>query len=164
MTAEKKTITIGQNVAALHEMADSTLANIEQVCETYRSLDHIEPEHQEGVSVMLRLQNMLKLSKVLFPSVHQDEESDELRSSSSSVRSALEALTDEKGRSVFVEASAPSAGFSTTGHCAICLTSCQGQSRMLPCKHVFHKDCVDSWIGNTKEPTCPICRTSILIM
>ncbi len=29
------------------------------------------------------------------------------------------------------------------------------------CKHVFHKKCIDKWLGkNAENMTCPICRTN----
>jgi hypothetical protein len=44
--------------------------------------------------------------------------------------------------------------------CSICLLDfCSGEEvRDLPCKHFFHKACVDSWLA--AETTCPLCRVS----
>jgi hypothetical protein len=44
--------------------------------------------------------------------------------------------------------------------CSICLLDfCDGEEvRDLPCKHLFHKACVDSWLAS--EATCPLCRLS----
>ncbi|KAL9283492.1 unnamed protein product [Arabidopsis thaliana] len=46
--------------------------------------------------------------------------------------------------------------------CPICLTELSsGVSRMkLPCSHVFHRDCIMTWLK--KNPSCPICRTKAL--
>eukprot|EP01018_Ginkgo_biloba_P041134 Gb_00010 [translate_table: standard] len=49
--------------------------------------------------------------------------------------------------------------------CAVCLDDLQmvDQVRELPrCEHLFHKECIDSWIhlGNT---TCPVCRSSLVV-
>ena len=45
--------------------------------------------------------------------------------------------------------------------CPICL--CEFQEfdiiKMLPCKHFFHKDCVDPWF--LKEGSCPVCKQSL---
>ncbi|KAL1206482.1 RING-H2 finger protein ATL70 [Cardamine amara subsp. amara] len=46
--------------------------------------------------------------------------------------------------------------------CPICLTELSSAvSRMeLQCTHVFHRDCVVTWLK--KNPSCPICRTKAL--
>jgi hypothetical protein len=43
------------------------------------------------------------------------------------------------------------------GDCTICLEACRGGEnlRRLPCKHCFHKQCIDRWL-HTKA-ACPIC-------
>ncbi|CAL1541825.1 unnamed protein product [Lymnaea stagnalis] len=45
--------------------------------------------------------------------------------------------------------------------CNICLTDYEHGDRMrnLPCKHDFHKDCVDQWLKT--NATCPICRAEV---
>lgn len=49
--------------------------------------------------------------------------------------------------------------------CTICLMSMDktNQCSILPCKHVFHMDCIHSWIDADEETSlqCPICRKSI---
>jgi Zn finger protein HypA/HybF involved in hydrogenase expression len=44
--------------------------------------------------------------------------------------------------------------------CNVCLDSVLAQSGCLPCKHVFHTECMRKWFtfGNM---TCPTCRTSV---
>jgi len=45
--------------------------------------------------------------------------------------------------------------------CSVCLESFSienGPSRLKNCGHVFHQDCVNAWLGRTKE--CPYCRRS----
>jgi hypothetical protein len=48
--------------------------------------------------------------------------------------------------------------------CPICLCEYEeGENvRALPCKHVFHPDCVDTWLK--RNATCPACRQSIRLM
>lgn len=50
----------------------------------------------------------------------------------------------------------------TAMDCPVCLTELSSAvSRMeLPCSHVFHRDCVITWLK--KNPSCPICRTKAL--
>ncbi|CAM9320525.1 unnamed protein product [Heterosigma akashiwo] len=46
--------------------------------------------------------------------------------------------------------------------CPICLNEYENgeELRSLPCKHSFHKKCVDEWL--LVNATCPNCRTTIL--
>ncbi|XP_077429823.1 E3 ubiquitin-protein ligase RNF130 [Vanacampus margaritifer] len=47
-------------------------------------------------------------------------------------------------------------------HCAVCIEAYQLNDvvRILPCKHVFHKACVDPWLN--EHCTCPMCKLNIL--
>ncbi|KAM4749660.1 E3 ubiquitin-protein ligase RNF130 isoform 2-T2 [Rhinophrynus dorsalis] len=47
-------------------------------------------------------------------------------------------------------------------HCAVCIESYKQNDivRVLPCKHVFHKVCVDPWLS--EHCTCPMCKLNIL--
>lgn len=47
-------------------------------------------------------------------------------------------------------------------HCAVCIESYKQNDvvRVLPCKHVFHKSCVDPWLS--EHCTCPMCKLNIL--
>eukprot|EP01018_Ginkgo_biloba_P015029 Gb_04301 [translate_table: standard] len=48
--------------------------------------------------------------------------------------------------------------------CAVCLDDFQmrDQVRELPrCPHVFHRDCIDSWI-RLLNTVCPLCRSSLV--
>ncbi|XP_055745234.1 E3 ubiquitin-protein ligase RNF130-like isoform X2 [Salvelinus fontinalis] len=47
-------------------------------------------------------------------------------------------------------------------HCAVCIEGYQLNDvvRILPCKHVFHKLCVDPWLN--EHCTCPMCKLNIL--
>ena len=42
--------------------------------------------------------------------------------------------------------------------CPICLTELEDgeEIKTLPCKHLFHPDCIDPWLH--KNSTCPICK------
>lgn len=43
--------------------------------------------------------------------------------------------------------------------CSICLDKYQKQSkiRQLPCQHIFHQECIDKWLTESR-PTCPFCK------
>ncbi|MGH0116664.1 UNVERIFIED_CONTAM: hypothetical protein FKN15_012259 [Acipenser sinensis] len=47
-------------------------------------------------------------------------------------------------------------------HCAVCIEGYKLNDvvRILPCKHVFHKMCVDPWLN--EHCTCPMCKLNIL--
>ncbi|KAG8014706.1 hypothetical protein GBF38_003313 [Nibea albiflora] len=47
-------------------------------------------------------------------------------------------------------------------NCAVCIESYKPNDviRILPCRHVFHKHCVDPWLQDHR--TCPMCKMNIL--
>ncbi|KAM1294685.1 hypothetical protein ACFX13_014980 [Malus domestica] len=48
--------------------------------------------------------------------------------------------------------------------CAVCLYEFEGEDeirRLTNCRHVFHKGCVDRWVGYDQK-TCPLCRTPFI--
>mmetsp|Transcript_34873 Transcript_34873/g.75576 ORF Transcript_34873/g.75576 Transcript_34873/m.75576 type:complete len:280 (+) Transcript_34873:523-1362(+) len=50
----------------------------------------------------------------------------------------------------------------TEGHCAICIAEYSPGDKVVwspndECRHVFHEDCILSWLGNDKKD-CPCCR------
>ncbi|KAK3100807.1 hypothetical protein FSP39_025526 [Pinctada imbricata] len=46
--------------------------------------------------------------------------------------------------------------------CAICIEGYKiaEEIRILPCKHIFHRDCVDAWLVDQRS--CPMCKLDIL--
>uniref|UniRef100_W5KDY1 Ring finger protein 150a n=1 Tax=Astyanax mexicanus TaxID=7994 RepID=W5KDY1_ASTMX len=47
-------------------------------------------------------------------------------------------------------------------NCAVCIETYKPNDvvRILPCRHVFHKNCVDPWLQDHR--TCPMCKMNIL--
>ncbi|KAG6506955.1 E3 ubiquitin-protein ligase RHA2A-like [Zingiber officinale] len=48
--------------------------------------------------------------------------------------------------------------------CAVCLCDLSdGDSvRRLPCRHVFHRECLDGWLGQLNL-SCPLCRLQLAV-
>ncbi|XP_061999639.1 probable E3 ubiquitin-protein ligase RHA4A [Rosa rugosa] len=49
--------------------------------------------------------------------------------------------------------------------CIVCMNSMEGRDEvreLCNCEHVFHRDCLDAWIGQP-QLTCPLCRSELLI-
>ncbi|CAJ2648512.1 unnamed protein product [Trifolium pratense] len=46
--------------------------------------------------------------------------------------------------------------------CAVCLCKIEEEDeiRVLRCNHMYHRECLDKWIG-FKNNTCPLCRDSL---
>ena len=54
-------------------------------------------------------------------------------------------------------------GGSTT-ECCVCLSRIragEATRRLQPCRHAFHRDCVDRWLTLCKR-TCPLCRVHVV--
>lgn len=53
-------------------------------------------------------------------------------------------------------------GCSPVEECRVCLSRIRvGEAtRRLPCRHIFHRDCVDRWLLSCKR-TCPLCRVYV---
>jgi len=45
-------------------------------------------------------------------------------------------------------------------YCSICLDSFDKLVTQAPCGHIFHKECIQHWLLNTKKE-CPICRAKV---
>ncbi|XP_040990413.1 brassinosteroid-responsive RING protein 1-like [Juglans microcarpa x Juglans regia] len=48
--------------------------------------------------------------------------------------------------------------------CAVCLYEFEPQDeirRLTNCRHIFHKGCLDRWMGY-EQKTCPLCRTPFI--
>jgi len=45
-------------------------------------------------------------------------------------------------------------------NCSICFEPFEERVTQAPCGHVFHKDCIQEWLLNTKKD-CPICRAKV---
>lgn len=50
-----------------------------------------------------------------------------------------------------------------TDACSVCLCEFQGWDeirRLMNCRHIFHRDCLDRWMGMGQK-SCPLCRTPL---
>ncbi|CAN6828673.1 unnamed protein product, partial [Brassica oleracea] len=49
--------------------------------------------------------------------------------------------------------------------CAVCLYDFENDDeirRLTNCRHIFHKGCLDRWIMDYSQMTCPLCRTQFI--
>ena len=57
---------------------------------------------------------------------------------------------------------ADAGGIGKSGECPICLKSFLGRALCaLPCKHEFHRDCVEELRKQGVQQVCPLCRTAL---
>jgi len=54
-------------------------------------------------------------------------------------------------------------GYSCNAECAVCMEANNTKSKVLPCGHIFHLNCVRGWLQQSKSGkfTCPLCRQSL---
>lgn len=50
----------------------------------------------------------------------------------------------------------------TQENCSICLESIIDKIKILNCKHIFHKKCINKWLQSLSLKTCPICRDILI--
>ena len=50
-------------------------------------------------------------------------------------------------------------------NCSICLEEFKNEDilKKLTCDHIFHKDCLQPWINNNNNKTCPLCRRVVVV-
>eukprot|EP01018_Ginkgo_biloba_P020150 Gb_28980 [translate_table: standard] len=49
--------------------------------------------------------------------------------------------------------------------CAVCLSEFERQEKirlLSNCSHIFHKDCLDKWVSDRHQNSCPLCRSLLL--
>ncbi|XP_010553533.1 PREDICTED: E3 ubiquitin-protein ligase RHA1B-like [Tarenaya hassleriana] len=49
--------------------------------------------------------------------------------------------------------------------CAVCLYEFEGEDeirRLTNCRHIFHRSCLDRWMMDYNQMTCPLCRTQFI--
>jgi len=53
--------------------------------------------------------------------------------------------------------------YSCNAECAVCMEANNTRSKVLPCGHIFHLNCVRGWLQQSKSGkfTCPLCRKSL---
>ncbi|XAR65357.1 hypothetical protein NMG60_11009455 [Bertholletia excelsa] len=57
----------------------------------------------------------------------------------------------------------PGSGEEEAAECAVCLCRIEDgeEVRELRCDHLFHRECLDCWVGFSPRQTCPLCRGSL---
>ncbi|CAM9216542.1 unnamed protein product, partial [Ectocarpus sp. 12 AP-2014] len=77
------------------------------------------------------------------------------RGSSNAVKAAAE--EDDPARAC------DSGEWSTGQACIVCFGDYEPGDRLarLPCRHVYHAQCIDEWLDRAKLPSCPLCKTDL---
>jgi len=124
---------MGRNLAQLHQM-------VEELSETAEQFQTVLTEGPTGID--LGLLRDLQAGRLRHP----DKEPAGTRQvvlQSLPTRSATDADVDNK--------------------CNICLSSFEEGEvlRTLPCEHAFHSSCIDQWLLESKNSTCPCCRFNV---
>ncbi|CBJ30842.1 conserved unknown protein [Ectocarpus siliculosus] len=60
-------------------------------------------------------------------------------------------------------AQSDSGEWSTGQACIVCFGDYEPGDRLalLPCRHVYHAQCIDEWLDRAKIPSCPLCKTDL---
>ncbi|CAM9403539.1 unnamed protein product [Ectocarpus sp. 12 AP-2014] len=60
-------------------------------------------------------------------------------------------------------AQSDSGEWSTGQACIVCFGDYEPGDRLarLPCRHVYHAQCIDEWLDRAKLPSCPLCKTDL---
>jgi hypothetical protein len=87
-------------------------------------------------------------------------------------KSSTECTTDrgqeeqQRGK-LFVSTSSSSSSSSCDDSCPICLCSYQAEDetvRSIHCRHVYHENCLASWLSCRGERNCPCCRGPMMMI
>ncbi|WVQ72347.1 hypothetical protein IAR50_001898 [Cryptococcus sp. DSM 104548] len=51
-------------------------------------------------------------------------------------------------------------------YCSVCHDDYEETTEIsiTPCKHMYHKDCLTTWLGNPKTSSCPMCRRDLAVL
>lgn len=104
---------------------------------------------------------ILILELIIFVRSVTDTISDSGRTRPITTKQYLKLIDEKNPVSRFKTAAINPASFSDT--CAVCLSAFEDgeEVRKLKCKHIFHKDCLDTWLQQDSA-TCPLCRNKVL--
>lgn len=78
------------------------------------------------------------------------------------LRDAMAGGHTDGGSGADAEAGGAAADFEAPLECCLCMEAFEKdeQIRLLPCKHYFHRDCIDRWFATRayQQRSCPLCK------
>ena len=84
-----------------------------------------------------------------------------LRQSGFSTSAPEQGVSEDARRAMTVRPYARAQGETENACCSVCLSQLENgeEAKYLPCKHVYHPECIDRWLERSK--LCPVCKRDV---
>lgn len=109
----------------------------------------------------ITLRELLELIKQLYIQIYEDEEKTSESTLFTITRSCECVNSDLKSKVASMLVNTADLNTLPEDGCSVCYMPLEQQIVKLSCNHLFHKECIFSWIDKGTGFTCPLCRTAI---